>query len=173
MNEVLTIAVVSGKGGVGKTMLSVAIANELARGTKTLILDLDFFNRGLTGLFASAVARARPERVSPPAFFDSAEAGNSWCLTAVRANLFTVSYGDIESSQSGVLETMDIDAVSAAISAFISELCDNCGCKIVILDCHGGPDKTSFAACALADHTILVPNRTKLLSTERSTFFAG
>lgn len=46
----VVIALVSGKGGVGKTMLSVAIAKELALSNRTLIIDLDFFNRGLTGL---------------------------------------------------------------------------------------------------------------------------
>jgi cellulose biosynthesis protein BcsQ len=46
--EIVTF--VSGKGGVGKTMLAVAFARELSHADKTLILDLDFFNRGLTGL---------------------------------------------------------------------------------------------------------------------------
>ena len=47
----LILAVASGKGGVGKTMLTVACAYELSLGGPTLVIDLDFFNRGLSGLF--------------------------------------------------------------------------------------------------------------------------
>lgn len=42
-----TLAVVSGKGGMGKTTLGLAIASELAvAGNHILIVDLDFPNRG-------------------------------------------------------------------------------------------------------------------------------
>jgi len=46
----LVVSFVSGKGGVGKTMLAVAFARQLSKKGKTLLLDLDYFNRGLTGL---------------------------------------------------------------------------------------------------------------------------
>ena len=45
----------SGKGGVGKTMLAVAAAKALAEAQSTLVLDLDFFNRGLSGLLTQGV----------------------------------------------------------------------------------------------------------------------
>ncbi|WP_158925192.1 ParA family protein [Acidisphaera sp. S103] len=162
MTKPLIIAVVSGKGGVGKTMLSVAIANELAQGRKTLLLDLDFFNRGLTGLFASAAAKVRREQVRPPELFTGCQPAGDWYLVAVGANLFTVEYGDIEKSSAAALEAMDVQALSNALGTFIMCLCEQSGCEIAVLDCHGGPDNTSFAACAIATHSILVSEPDKI-----------
>lgn len=162
MTRPLIIAVVSGKGGVGKTMLSVAIANELAQGRKTLLLDLDFFNRGLTGLFASAAAKSPREQVQPPDLFTGRQPAGDWYLVAVGANLFTVTYGDIEKSSAASLEAMDVQALSKVLDAFIIHLCEQSGCDIAVLDCHGGPDNTSFAACAIATHSILVSEPDKI-----------
>jgi cellulose biosynthesis protein BcsQ len=162
MTRPLIIAVVSGKGGVGKTMLSVAIANELAQGRKTLLLDLDFFNRGLTGLFASAAAKSLREQIDPPDLFTGGQPAGDWYLAAVGANLFTVTYGDVEKSSAAALEAMDVQALSKVLDAFIVRLCEQSGCEIAVLDCHGGPDNTSFAACAIATHSILVSEPDKI-----------
>jgi len=102
MNKPSIISVVSGKGGVGKTMLSVAIANELAAGRRTLLLDLDFFNRGLTGLFASSKLRTQCRRVEGPKFLRD-EYDLEWSLAEVKKNLLVVFYDDLDKSQSGVL----------------------------------------------------------------------
>lgn len=61
----LLISIVSGKGGVGKTMLAVAVARELSTNVRTLIVDLDFFNRGLTGLMrhGRVLRQINPPRV--------------------------------------------------------------------------------------------------------------
>ncbi len=50
MNPVV-IAFVSGKGGVGKTGLAANFGWICSRFAKTLLIDLDFQNQGLTGLF--------------------------------------------------------------------------------------------------------------------------
>ena len=44
------LCVASGKGGVGKTSLSLCLASEVARSRRVLLIDLDYFNRGATGL---------------------------------------------------------------------------------------------------------------------------
>ena len=44
------LCVASGKGGVGKTSISLCVASEIAETTRVLLIDLDYFNRGATGL---------------------------------------------------------------------------------------------------------------------------
>jgi cellulose biosynthesis protein BcsQ len=165
MVEPQIISIVSGKGGVGKTMLSVAIANELARSKKTLLLDLDFFNRGLTGLFASAKATSHPEPLTPPGFFGDSDV--DWSVGEVERNFFMVFYGDLDKSQSDILEVHDVRLLAGELSAFIRQVTEKLQCEFVVLDCHGGPDNTSFAACSIATRSIVVsePDRITLHGT--------
>src|SRR4030081_769144 len=107
MAEPQIISVVSGKGGVGKTMLSVAIANELSRSKRTLLIDLDFFNRGLTGLFASLKHGSHQTEIAPPKFLES-DNGDKWSVSEVSKNLLMVYYGDFDKSQCDLLEMKDI-----------------------------------------------------------------
>src|SRR4051812_27284614 len=71
----LIIALTSGKGGVGKTMLTVACAFELSYTSKTLLVDLDFFNRGLSGLFRQPLPAkqggAAPVEIERPQFLET------------------------------------------------------------------------------------------------------
>ena len=48
--EPCVICISSGKGGVGKTSIALSLARELAQSSKVLVVDLDYFNRGATGL---------------------------------------------------------------------------------------------------------------------------
>ena len=165
MPEPQIISIVSGKGGVGKTMLSVAIANELARSEKTLLLDLDFFNRGLTGLFASSKTISHATSLVPPKFFGSSEV--DWSVGEVEHNLFMVFYGDLDKYQSDVLEVRDITSLANDLTAFLQYLAAIIECQFIVLDCHGGPDNTSFAACSIASRSIVVsePDRITLHGT--------
>ena len=160
------IAVVSGKGGVGKTMLSVAIANELALSEKTILIDLDFFNRGLTGLLASKQSQSRNHHVRPPKFIKRDDQVN-WSLGEVTPNLFVLYFGDLEKSQIDVVEQLDSQTLSNELRAYVSYLAREADAKFVVLDCHGGPDNASFAACAAASRTVLVsePDRITLHGT--------
>jgi len=166
MGDPKIIAIVSGKGGVGKTMLAVAMANELARSRRTLLLDLDFFNRGLTGLFASLKPRSTQTEVAAPKFLRT-NADTAWSVSEVSPNLFMVYYDDIDDSQSGLLEAADVKALANELSGYVSYLAGEFKCDFVVLDCHGGPDKTSFAACLAATRSVLVsePDRITLHGT--------
>jgi len=169
------IAVVSGKGGVGKTMLAVAIANEVSASNKTLMIDFDFFNRGLTGLFASTVARGKKIGVDAPSLFsqstasagDQPDAGSDWSVVELKPNLSTLHYADLDKDKLDALESLDTSTLSDELKAYLLSLSQQFGFDVVVLDCHGGPDNTSFAACLLADHSILVsePDRITLHGT--------
>jgi cellulose biosynthesis protein BcsQ len=174
MSDPKIITIVSGKGGVGKTMLAVAIATEISRKKRTLLIDFDFFNRGLTGLFASSTARSRQIPVSPPEIFSEQVAGLSpdkgqhgWSIVEVEPNLLTLNYEDLDKSKLDILEAMDTAVLSNILRQYVVSLAEKFDCKIVVLDCHGGPDNTSFAACLLATRSILVsePDRITLHGT--------
>jgi cellulose biosynthesis protein BcsQ len=175
MPDCRILAIVSGKGGVGKTMLTMALANELARDRKTLLVDLDFFNRGLAGLFARLGASARKDEIAPPEFlFRSIESSEidpgepaPWSIVEARQNLFTLHYGDLPQEVFNNLDRMDVEELRAELASWVDSIATRFRFDFVILDCHGGPDLTSFAACALADHTILVsePDRITMHGT--------
>lgn len=162
MSDLLLIAVVSGKGGVGKTMLSVAIACEIARSRRTLLIDLDFFNRGLTGLFSSLAAKSPRQPLVAPQDLVRTVDGNDWAVANVGENLSVVTYGDVDRASSDALESMDVNLLGRHVYAFVLQVCRVAGCDVAILDCHGGPDNTSFAASIVSRHTILVSEPDKI-----------
>jgi cellulose biosynthesis protein BcsQ len=166
MSSPQIISIVSGKGGVGKTMISVAIANELSRSKRTLLLDLDFFNRGLTGLFASLKPIFHQTKIAPPKFLET-DADNEWSVSEVNKNLFMVYYGDFDKYQSDLLEMKDVKSLSDELLSYVQSLAAECNCDFAVLDCHGGPDNASFAACLIATRAVLVsePDRITLHGT--------
>jgi cellulose biosynthesis protein BcsQ len=157
---------VSGKGGVGKTMLSVAVARELSLNNRTLIVDLDFFNRGLTGLMSKGEITCQ---VDKPAFLldKESDAAPKWIVTKVAENLFNIAYPDLLPEEMQRFETLDVNILRDSLKAFIEEASEKCQCECVVLDCHGGPDNSSFAACLLADYSLLVsePDRITFYGT--------
>ena len=90
----LIIAVLSGRGGVGKTMLAVAVAKELSLQERTLIVDLDFFNRGLSGLMKKGTLAGY---VDKPSFFDwnDSREKTRWQLLEVAESILHVSYPEV------------------------------------------------------------------------------
>lgn len=183
-NDFTALAVASGKGGVGKTMLSVALAYELSQNAPTLIIDLDFFNRGLTGLLrkgqvirelespdllpefnsAPSPAAGLSDEAGAPAQPDSS---GRWELLSISDNLFTIRYPDLSTSDYAKIENMPIDTLAQSLADYIESVVKLCGVHFVVLDCHGGPDRTSFAACKIAQTTLLVsePDRITLYGT--------
>ena len=176
MTDPYILAVVSGKGGVGKTMLSVAIASELSRGVRTLLIDLDFFNRGLTGLLAPIEESKVVCKVGKPGFLTqrssidkniSEHKEEVWNIIEVETNLFQIRYGDLTEDEIRKFETYNVAQISSFLHEFIETAAKRCGCDAVVLDCHGGPDNSSFAACQIANDALLVsePDRITLYGT--------
>jgi cellulose biosynthesis protein BcsQ len=158
--ELLSIAFVSGKGGVGKTMLAVAAGAELSSKDRTLLIDLDFFNRGLTGLMTNGEYLCD---IDKPCFFNSDnETNTQWVITNVGDNLFHISYPDLTAEELTRLETVDFQQLQSDLREFIIKACKKADCKSVVLDCHGGPDHSSFAACLISHYSILVSEPDKI-----------
>lgn len=162
-NHPVTLTFVSGKGGVGKTMLAVAAANELSHAQTTLVLDLDFFNRGLSGMF---IQGDDVEQVEPPPFIDDTDE-TAWWAKRVAKNLYTISFPDVTSFETKSLEPRSLDELAQALKTWIEYLCEKLNCKAVVIDCHGGPDALSFAAVKVADKSLIIsePDRVTMYGT--------
>ena len=162
-NRPLIIAFASGKGGVGKTMLAVAAGVELSHVRRILILDIDFFNRGLTGLF---IRGKNLQEVSSPEFLDL-NGNHNWLAKQVSDNLYTVSFPDIGYIYSVEITPKAVADLATRLENWIMALSETLKCDAVVLDCHGGPDALSFAAVKLADKCLLVsePDRITMYGT--------
>lgn len=159
----LILSFVSGKGGVGKTMLAVAAANELAQVCPTLVLDLDLFNRGLSGMFIRSTIE---KPIAPPSFLSSAN-GREWFAAEIANNLYTVSFPDVEHLELGKHAPEHISDLAIDLQNWIVEIATQLNCEAVVLDCHGGPDVLSFASTKIANKTLLVsePDRVTMFGT--------
>ena len=150
-------------------MLAVAFAKELSLSNRTLIIDLDFFNRGLTGLMGSGVKICDVPRPSFLTRDDLQESLNTekWSISQVSDNLFHLVYPDLLPDEMNKFETLDTDLLEQSLKRFIQEVREQCGCDCVVLDCHGGPDNASFAACRIADYALLIsePDRITFYGT--------
>lgn len=163
----LIISFVSGKGGVGKTMLAVACAKELSLNNRTLIIDLDFFNRGLTGLLGEGTRQCA--EIDKPDFLTGEQTSDSetWKIVQVSKNLFHIYYPDLSQDDMQKFETLNVEVLKESLRHFVKEAAEKCECDCVVIDCHGGPDNSSFAACLISEHTLLVsePDRITFYGT--------
>ena len=161
------ISIASGKGGVGKTTLTLALAYELgSAGNKVLLLDCDFYNRGLLELaknyghasqtFLDWDFQLHPETV----FHDT-----SWRILHLGSNTSTIEIPALDPERLRRLESLSPQQTKNFISDLTQAAILATGADVVILDCHGGRDAISFAAAAISDHLLVVS------APELSTFF--
>jgi cellulose biosynthesis protein BcsQ len=147
-------------------MLSVACAYEFSLGGPTLVIDLDFFNRGLSGLFRG---RRDVGLIARPRFLDAVDGPPSapWRIVEVEYQLYHIAYPDLVPDELVRLENRSAEDLAVELRDFIRRAVELCGARSVVLDCHGGPDQTSFAAVLLADHALLIsePDRITLHGT--------
>ncbi len=137
------LAVTSGKGGVGKTSLSVNLACEFSRrGHRTIIVDTDL---GLAN--AHIIAGMKPVRTLSDYIEGKAEL--SQIIEDGPCKVKFISGG------SGVKDMANLDDNGRArICVAIEEIAPFC--DVVILDTGAGVSKSVTDFVTLADHTILV-----------------
>jgi cellulose biosynthesis protein BcsQ len=119
--ELLTIALVSGKGGVGKTVLAVACAQFLSKSNRTLVIDLDFFNRALTGLLSQGDV---VHNIDAPDFLPTKDTvDDAWQILRVTDNLFHIRYPDLREDQIRIFETLHVERLRRSLERFIRRAC--------------------------------------------------
>lgn len=161
----VVVSFISGKGGVGKTMLATAFARELSKGSRTLMIDFDFFNRGLTGLLPPGKSF---NFLSRPSFLGKSKSSSSeWEIKEIDENLCYLSYPDLGQQEMRQFASAPIDELSSSFEEFLLEAARCSNCETIVIDCHGGPDNSSFAAAIVSDYTLMVtePDRITLHGT--------
>jgi MinD-like ATPase involved in chromosome partitioning or flagellar assembly len=155
------IAVVSGKGGVGKTIISTNLSRLASDNQRVLLIDFDFPNQGLTGLLSDFLTT---DCVSARELIESADSIDLTRIIAIREHLYFIPAFDPADTDRFLFTTNDFD-VSCLVNMLderLTVLAENCRCGLIIMDCHGGLDHISYAAFKASDYTIVVSEPDKV-----------
>jgi len=147
------VAFVSGKGGVGKTLLSVNFARYLAKNNiTTVLLDLDLLNRGATALLQTSV------RENEPTVEKLVISGYKQEPLELRE---VGGFHFLPSSQTGrIVDWKKLPSDSEhwrdVLKSIINGIIEKYRPQVVILDSEVGPHALSISIAGLADSTIIV-----------------
>jgi MinD-like ATPase involved in chromosome partitioning or flagellar assembly len=149
------VAVVSGKGGVGKTIISANFARLSATVQRTLLLDFDFPNQGLTGLLSDFL---RPGCLSARELIQSVQTFDLERVINIRQNLLFIPAFDPADLDRFTFNPNRIDVLELAeiLVTRMSTLIQAYSLDLVIMDCHGGLDHISYASFETSHRTIVV-----------------
>ena len=148
------IGFASGKGGVGKTFLAANFARVCSVSRKVLVIDLDFHNQGMTGLFSEHMQRQTLG--AQDMLLAEAPIDLELALTVAPNVLFIPAHADMRHRDYLWDAERDPKWLIARLQARIAEAVAALQIEVVILDCHGGLDLVSLAAFSVANVTIIV-----------------
>ncbi len=151
----ISIAFVSGKGGVGKTVLAASFAWVCAQVAKTILIDLDFQNQGCTGLFAphSIFTQSNAfDAIKNPADYTPQELNQA----AESLYFLPAVCWQKRPSQKEIASYVNAADFQQKLETFIRLLKQKEAFEIVVLDCHGGVEPVSWSAFQSCDHTLMV-----------------
>lgn len=151
------LAIISGKGGVGKTSLAVALAQVIASSNSAvLVADFDFLNRGLSELVGD-----KGEELSAPALELGITVGGSesvyrFRLSKVTSSIYCLLAPPIEVDQINVVESLSRAEILTKLSTLIASASEICKAQALIIDCHGSADALSRTAVAMCGDSLVV-----------------
>jgi len=153
------IAFVSGKGGVGKTLLAANFAFCSSTVQKTLLIDLDFQNQGASGLLAEHL-----KNNCLNAFDLLIAVQKDQQAINIRNNLyFLPAFDPSKIDRFGSQDRAAFDAARIVdMNAIFNKLIAEGQYELVILDCHGGLDEVSFSSFICSDVTFVVTEADKV-----------
>jgi len=151
-----TICVVSNKGGVGKTVISIGIARALAKTKKTMLLDLDVHGPDVLvrlGLMPDMADFTNP-LIEPIPYLPNLWAFSADCLAADQSHGYLAKDEDKRAFVRSTLRTLNFH-----------------GSKYVVCDMPAGTDEILFHMLKeeKPDYIVLVtnPEKASLLDTEK------
>jgi len=160
MNEKIkpiVISIVSGKGGVGKTRISLSLAMFLSKSLKVLLIDFDLHNQGLTHLLDDY----REKNTNESSSFDYLYSKNYVKPIKLLENLYFISASKpaLESTQKEV-ENLNRKYTSVEFKNILLNLIDdakrNDSVNCIIIDNTGIPDDFSIGSSLAADEILLI-----------------
>ncbi len=163
-----TISIISGKGGTGKSSISVSISSLLAHcGFKTLIIDLDLFTHGLTfyslgssldkisGSLSDIFMEEKSENIIVPVIIPSEfTSGNLFILPSISNVSQSVEKSVFDQKYTNLTDfRKTVEAIIKSISSYEYDY--------VFIDTRGGTDYTSVGAALASDYFIVVTEADK------------
>lgn len=168
-----SIAIVSGKGGSGKTLVAAALAQSAAaEGQRVVLIDADLGTGGLTYYLGfSAFERAREG-------FTEYLLGGGRALPKVAKAKAEVSISDPAMKRVGLIpigEHRNLDGKAKGVNSdIILTLNERLKTEydLAIYDCRGGLDEDSISVCR-STHEILMVVETDAASIQASQYLSG
>ena len=163
-----TISILSGKGGTGKSSISISIASLLAHcGLRTLIIDLDLFTHGLTfyslgssldkisGSMSDIFMEEKNSSVVPVIVPSEFTSGNLYIIPSISNMEQSVEMSVFDKRYTNLTDfRVMVDAIVKKIEAS-GEF------DFVFIDTRGGTDYTSIGSALSSDYFIVVTEADK------------
>ncbi len=153
--EPIVISIVSGKGGVGKTRISLSLAMVISKKIKVLLIDFDLHNQGLTHLLDDY----RDKNPNESSTFNYLNNDLYIKPTKLLENLYFISAMKNESTQRDI-ENLNHNYTSEEFKNrllnLINETKRNESINCVIIDNTGIPDDFSIGSSLAADKILLI-----------------
>lgn len=153
MTDIKIITFASGKGGVGKTALAANYARLCSFRCRCLIIDFDFSNQGLSGLLHAYV---HPNMQTSRDLFFGPEKAQGREVAKISDTLFFLpAYDPSDTERYSFLSNVVQSDYEHVVSG-IAEICTRYSIEVVIIDCHGGLDTSSYFGFRLGSACVLV-----------------
>ncbi len=158
------LAVSSGKGGVGKTTVTLNIARQLSlAGFRTLIVDFDIHNKGATCLFMKAVADSQVQSITyvmgkctTPR--DALELASQFPILKLDYgdNLFLIPAARPDEMVKWENFVCEVPTIVEFLKAFLHAIAESNRIDVVLIDCYGGVDRLTISAAGVADDFVII-----------------
>jgi cellulose biosynthesis protein BcsQ len=165
------LAITSGKGGVGKSTFSLNIARQLSlSGKKTLLVDFDIHNKGITSLFLGKIGGGESPDLAPTSVTDIVASSNDFREIFVSERVSSLRL--VPLTPDGMLYLIpaslpkqliqwtrfhaENERIVSYFSAFFEAAAEQHNFDAIVVDCYGGIDSMTVAAAGIADDTIIV-----------------
>jgi MinD-like ATPase involved in chromosome partitioning or flagellar assembly len=166
----LVIAIVSGKGGSGKTVVASTMAEIIADGASVLLVDADFATGGMTYYLGFRLIRQVSSGISD-LMVDDSRFGPGYDPGEFFRSSRDLKFKFLPIGNHRLILKKQLlrEEISERLKDVLRTICKSQNLKYVIVDCRGGIDEESIAVCEIA-HQILLIVETDATSIQSSQY---